>query len=157
VKIHGALNSLDPSLITVNWERRSEEGFAYDFNYTYIGEKFMPGVGFIRMNGVQGINGELMYGWLPGEESKIFNYNFNVRAERFSRLADGKLETMVISPEFEINTKKGIHAEVSLEYQEEGVAFDFPISDSIMIHAGEYSFTGVEARFGTSEAQDGLP
>jgi hypothetical protein len=152
-EISGSLNSLDPSLITLNWERRSEEGFAYDFNYTYIGEKFSPGVGFIRMNGVQGINGELMYGWLPGEKSKIFNYNFNVRAERFSRLADGKLETMVISPEFEINTKKGIHAEVSMEYQEEGVAYDFPISDSIMIHAGDYSFTGVEARFGTSDAR----
>ena len=149
----GNLNSLDPSLMTVNWERRSEEGFAYNFNYTYIGQKFTPGVGFIRMTGVQGINGEIMYGWLPGENSKIFNYNFNVRAERFSRLADGKLETMVISPEFEINTKKGIHGEISLEYQEEGVMFDFPLSDSIRIHAGNYSFTGVETRFGTPDTR----
>ncbi|MBP1666248.1 MAG: putative rane associated hydrolase, partial [Bacteroidetes bacterium] len=77
----------------------------------------------------------------------------NVRAERFSRLDDGKLETMVISPEFEINTKKGIHGEISLEYQEEGVMFDFPLSDSIRIHAGNYSFTGVETRFGTPDTR----
>jgi len=29
------LNSLDPSFILVDWERRSEEGFGYKLNYTY--------------------------------------------------------------------------------------------------------------------------
>ena len=152
-KIGSKLNSLDPSFILVDWTRRSEEGFAYNFNYTYSGQEFNPGAGFVRLNGVQGLNGQLMYGWIPGEKSKLFNYNINVRAERYSRLEDGKLESMQISPGFEINTKKNIHAEISLEYMEEGVLHDFPLSEDIWIKAGDYSFLGLEGRIGTSESR----
>jgi hypothetical protein len=147
------LSSLDPSFIMVNWERRSEEGFAYNVNYTYSGQKFNPGIGFVMRGGVQGIHGQLLYGWIPGEQSKLFNYNINVRAERYTRLEDGNLESMQISPGFEINTKKDIHAEISLEFQQEGVQFEFDLSDSIQIKAGDYSFTGIEARIGTSESK----
>jgi len=152
-KVGNKMNSLDPSFILVNWERRSEQGFGYNFNYTYSGQEFNPGIGFVRMEGIQGLNGQLMYGWIPGERSKLFNYNINVRGERYMRLEDGELESMIISPGFEINTKKGIHSEVSLEIQEEGVKYDFNLSDSIAIYAGEYSFTGLEAMFGTSNAR----
>jgi len=152
-KIGSKMNSLDPSFIMVNWERRSEEGFAYNLNYTYVGQKFNPGIGFVMREGVQGVNAGMLYGWIPGEKSKLFNYNINVRAERYSRLEDGNLESMQISPGFEINTKKNVHAEISLEYQEEGVLYNFPLSDSIWINAGNYSFLGIEGRFGTSESR----
>jgi len=152
-KIENKMNSLDPSFIMVNWERRSEEGFAYNMNYTYAGQKFNPGTGFIRLGGVQGVNAGMLYGWMPGEESKLFAYNINVRAERYSRLEDGNLESMQISPGFEFNTKKNLHAEISLEYQEEGVLYDFPLSDSITVSAGNYSFLGIQGRFGTSESR----
>jgi hypothetical protein len=152
-KIGNKLNSLDPSFILVDWERRSEEGFAYNLNYTYAGREFNPGVGFVRREGVQGLNGQLMYGWIPDENSRLFNYNINVRGERYTRLEDGGLESMQISPGFELNTKKGIHSEVSLEIQEEGVREDFHLSDSIIIYAGDYSFIGSEFRFGTSQAR----
>ena len=149
----GKMNSLDPSFIMLNWERRSEKGFAYNLNYTYAGKEFNPGVGFIMRGGIQGLNAELMYGWIPGEKSKLFNYNINIRGERFSRLEDGKLESMRISPELEINTKKGIHGGLSLEIQQEGVLYDFNLSDSIKINAGNYSFTGFQTQFGTSESR----
>jgi len=152
-KIGNKMNSLDPSFILLNWERRSEEGFAYNLNYTYAGREFNPGVGFIMRNGVQGLNGGLIYGWIPGEKSKLFNYNINVRGERYTRLEDGELESGRISPGFEINTKKGLHAEFSLEFQNEGVMEDFNLSDSIKIHAGNYSFTGSEISLGTSQAR----
>jgi hypothetical protein len=60
---------------------------------------------------------------------------------------------MIVSPGFEINTKKGIHSEVGLEMQKEGVRYDFNLSDSIIIYAGDYSFIGSEFRFGTSQAR----
>jgi hypothetical protein len=151
--INTKLTSLDPSFFMVNWERRSEKGFAYNFNYTYSGQKFKPGAGFVMRGGVQGVNGQLLYGWIPGEKSKLFNYNINVRAERFTRLEDGKLESMRISPGLEINTKTDIHSEISLVFQQEGVREDYGLSDSILIKAGEYSFTGIEARLGTSDSR----
>jgi hypothetical protein len=152
-KTDSKMNSLDPSFIMVNWERRSERGFAYNLNYTYLGQEFNPGVGFVMRRGIQGLNAELMYGWIPGEKSKLFNYNLNIRGERFTRLTDGKLESMRISPEFEINTKKGIHGGISLEIQEEGVLYDFNLSDSIKINAGTYSFTGTEIMMSTPDSK----
>lgn len=152
-QLDNKLSSFDPSFFLINWQRRSEEGFAYDLKYFYSGQEFRPGVGFVRMEGVQGISANLMYGWIPGEESKFFNYGFSVRSERYSRLEDGKLESMRISPEFEINTKKGIHGSIGLEYQEEGVLFPFPLSRDIMIVAGDYSFLGLSARVGTPESK----
>jgi hypothetical protein len=152
-EIGNKMNSLDPSFILLNWERRSEKGIAYNLNYTYSGKEFNPGVGFIRLGGVQGLNGHLMYGWIPGEKSKLLNYNINVRGERYTRLEDGGIESMKVSPGFEINSKKGIHTEAGLEMQNEGVLYDFNLSDSIIIYAGDYSFIGSEFRFGTSQAR----
>ena len=152
-RVDNKMTSLDPSFILLNWERRSEKGFAYRLNYTYSGLEFNPGIGFVRMGGIQGINGQIMYGWIPGEKSRLFNYNANVRGSRYIRLSDGKLESMRVSPGFEINTKSGIHAEVSMDIQEEGVLYGFNLSDSIVIQPGNYKFTGAEFRFGTSEAR----
>jgi hypothetical protein len=151
--IGNKMTSLDPSFILINWERRSEEGFAYNFNYTYSGCEFNPGIGFVRRGGVQGFNTQLLYGWIPGEKSPFFNYSVFVRADRYSRIEDGQLEGMSVEPGFEFNTKNNLHAEISLEYQEEGVGFEFPISDSISIAEGNYRFTGIQMRIGTSEAK----
>jgi len=151
--VDGKLGSLDPSFILLNWERRSEEGFAYNLDYTYAGNKFNPGIGFIMRPGVQGGMARMLYGWIPGEESKLFNYNVNVRFNRYMRIEDGGLESMELSPGFEINTKTNIHAEISTETAWEGVLYDFNLSDSIMIHAGDYTFTALELRIGTSEAK----
>jgi len=151
-EIDSKLSSLDPSFMLFKWERRSEEGFAYDLDYSYSGTKFNPGIGFIMRNGVHGGGARLLYGWIPGEDSWLFNYNVNVRGDRYVRLEDGKLESMQVSPGFEINTKNGIHAEISTETSWEGVLYDFNLSDSIVINAGDYTFTGAQARFGTSEA-----
>jgi hypothetical protein len=151
--IDNKMNSLDPSFILVNWERRSEKGFAYNLNYTYSGEEFNPGVGFIMRNSVQGLNAELMYGWLPGEKSKLFNSKVYVKCREYRRVTDGGLESAEISPGFEINTKRGIHMETEIVTQKEGVQQDFNLSDSIRIYAGEYTFVGSEIRFGTSQAR----
>jgi hypothetical protein len=152
-KTGNKMNSLDPAFILLNWERRSEKGFAYKMNYTYYGQEFNPGVGFIMRSGVQGVNGEVMYGWLPGEKSKLFSYKLNVRGEKYIRLEDGALESSRISPGFELSTKKGIFSDISVNIQNEGVSEDFQLSDSIVIHAGNYSFSGSTLMFGTSQGK----
>ncbi len=144
-----SMNSLNPSFIYLDWERRSEKGFAYKLNYTYSGTEFNPGVGFIMRHAIQGINGHLLYGWLPGEKSSLFNYNIFLRGEKYNRIEDGGLESLRLSPGFELNTKSGIHAELSVDYQEEGVLEDFRLSDSIVINSGKYSFATTELRIGT--------
>jgi hypothetical protein len=66
--IENKLSSLKPAFINVNWERRSEIGFAYNFNYLYSGQEFNPGIGFIMRRGVQGAEGDISYGFQPGQD-----------------------------------------------------------------------------------------
>ena len=150
-QIDNTMGSLDPSFFLINWQRRSEKGFSYDLKYFYSGQEFNPGIGFVRMEGVQGINANLMYGWFPGETSKFFDYGFSVRFDRFNRLEDGELESMVIAPEFRFSTKKGLRGGVEAEYQEEGVIYPFSLSDEITISPGLYSFYGFQTRWNTPE------
>jgi hypothetical protein len=147
------LNSLDPSFILADWERRTEEGIAYKVNYTYLGNSFDPGIGFVRRVGVKGLNGNLSYGWLPGTESKLFSYNVTVRGEKYTRIVDNGLESQQISPGFELTTKNRIRAEVSLNLMKEGVNEDFSVAENITIPAGLYSFYNSEMRFSTSDAR----
>ncbi len=147
------LNSLDPSFMLADWERRTEEGIAYKVNYTYLGNSFDPGSGFIRRAGVQGLQGNLSYGWLPGNESKLFSYNVVVRGERYTRIDDNGLESQQISPGFELTTKNRVRSEVNLNFMKEGVIEDFSVTDSITIPAGIYSFYNSDIRFSTSDAR----
>ena len=148
-----SLNSINSSFIYANWERRSERGFAYNFGYTYSGLDFNPRAGFMRRGGLQGYNGQLLYGWFPGEKSKIFSMAATIRGEYYTRIEDGKLENSIIEPGFRINTKKGFRYDISMEYRTEGVQDDFEIADNIIISSGEYSFINFQGRFGTPSSR----
>jgi len=151
--IGSKIASIDPAFFLVNWERRSEKGFAYRFNYSYSGQEFSPGIGFVQRPGIQGFAGDLLYGWMPGEQSKWFSIIAKVMGERNTRLEDGKLENLRIMSQVELETKKEYGGEISLEYQKEGVKEDFPISDSIWIKAGEYSFISFSVEFRTPQSK----
>jgi hypothetical protein len=145
--------SMDPSFLMMNWERRSEEGFAYNLNYSWSGQKFQPGIGFVQRPGMQGFQGGMLYGWMHGEKSKLFNSNVNIRGERYTRLSDGKQESLRIGPGFELNTKNEFGGEFSVEYVEEGVLEDFPLTDSIWIKSGDYFFTGIRGEIRTPQSK----
>jgi len=152
-EIGNKLASIDPSFFMVQWERRSEEGLGYNFNYSYTGQKFAPGIGFVQRPGIQGFQGDLLYGWMPGEQSKWFSIIAKVIGERYTRLEDGELESIRIMPQVELETKKEFGGEISLEYMKEGVLEDFPLSDSVWIRAGEYSFVSAGGDFRTPQSK----
>ncbi len=148
----GAENNMfsgDPTYAGIRWERRTDEGFAYDLSYNFTGEQMNPDVGFLRRNNIQGFGSRLQYGWIPGETSRFFSYRAMLSARRNARVSDGQLESMEIAPGTFIMTKKGWGAFVELKYMKEGVEEDFELSDDAMVPAGEYDFTALEARIFT--------
>jgi len=152
----GAANkllSLDPTFAAIKWERRTDEGFAYDLSYNYTGQSMNPEVGFLRRNNIQGLGTRLQYGWLPGETSKFFSSRAMLQFQRYSRVTNGQLESMEISPGWFFMTKKGFGIFAELKYMKEGVDEDFDLSDEAMIPAGEYSFSAVEARIFTPSSK----
>jgi hypothetical protein len=145
--------SLDPTFAGIRWERRNDEGFAYDLSYTFTGQQMNPAMGFMRRNDVQGIGSRLQYGWFPDENSKFFSNRGMLQFQRYSRVSDGGLESMEISPGWFLNTKKGFGAFVELQYLAEGVAEDFEMADEVLVPAGEYGFLQTSARIFTPQTK----
>ncbi len=148
-----SLSSLNSSFIYADWERRSEKGFSYRLNYSYSGLDFNPGSGFLMRGGIQGVNGQLLYGWFPDEKSKIFNMAATIRGEYYSRIEDGQMENSIIEPGFRLTTKEGYRFDISAEIRQEGVNFDYELADSIFIKAGNYSYYNFQYRFGTPSSR----
>lgn len=145
--------SSDPSFLGVTWERRNDEGFAYDLNYTFTGAQMNPEVGFLRRNDIQGGGGRLQYGWIHGETSRFFSNRAMFSARRYSRVSDGSLESMEIAPGWFFNTKGGLGAFLELKYMKEGVDEDFDLADDVMVPAGEYTFSAFEGRIFTPSSK----
>jgi hypothetical protein len=93
--------STDPAKISISWEKRKEEGFAYDFSYSRSGEEFNPGIGFEMREDYSFARTQFQYGWLPGKDSKLFSHSIFIQQMYFQSLIDGNLETFTstIGPE----------------------------------------------------------
>ena len=147
------LGSIDPMFFSANWERRSQKGFIYSLGYSYSGEEFDPGIGFVQKASLQGFQGELQYGWLPDAKSKFFSFGPSVKFERITRLIDNQLETMSVTPGWEWNTKKGYGGQIAIKYQEEGVLRPFFLSNKISVAAGTYKFAGLTGMIRTPQSK----
>jgi hypothetical protein len=134
--------SFDPSFFRLAWQRRSEEGFGYDAVYAYWGKDFNPASGFMFLNNLHELRTSLQYGWFP-KDSKIFNYRTGVDFEMLSRIQDGSLENMEVSPEFEITLKSGYSAFTGVSLRKEGVPEEFNLASNVLVPAGNYSFWGI--------------
>jgi hypothetical protein len=145
--------SVRPSFLFVNLEKRSQKGIGYNLAYSYSGDQFSPGIGFVQLPSVRGFSGNLMYNWLPGEKSRFFNYGISLNGTRFVSVTNGILETMIISPGWQMFTKKGYGAVINVQLDKEGVQSDFSISDSVSIKAGNYSFKSIMVGFMTPMAK----
>jgi hypothetical protein len=145
--------STDPSFLGITWERRNDEGFAYDLNYTFTGEQMNPEVGFLRRNDIQGMGARLQYGWIHGETSRFFSNRVMFQARRYNRVSDGSMESMEISPGWFFSMKGGLGAFLEIKYMKEGVDEDFDLSDDAMIPAGEYTFSAFEGRIFTPSSK----
>jgi len=145
--------STDPTFVGIKWERRTDEGFAYDLNYTFTGEQMNPDMGFLRRNNIQGVGSRFQYGWLPDETSKFFSYRALFQVQRFNRVSDGELESMEISPGTFFMTKQGFGSFLEFKYKKEGVEEDFDLSDEVVVPAGKYDFLAFEGRIFTPQSK----
>jgi hypothetical protein len=145
--------SLNPTFAGIRWERRNDEGFAYDISYNYTGKQMNPDMGFLRRNDVHGVGSRVQYGWFPGSDSRFFSNRVMFQYRRYNRVSDGGLESMEISPGWMFNTKKGFGAFVEIQYMGEGVEEDFELGDDVWVPAGEYGFFQSGARIFTPQSK----
>jgi hypothetical protein len=152
-QISSKVASLDPTYFTLKWERRSEEGFGYEGLYAYWGKDFRPESGFMYLNNLHEVRGSMQYGWFPGQESGIFNYRTGVDFEMLSRIQDGNIENLEVSPEFEVNFKSGFGTFITVSYNKEGVLEEHYLTEKVNVPAGNYAFWGIFGMFNTPKTK----
>lgn len=131
------------SFAYLKWERRSEEGFAYNLTYSYSGLDFNPSTGFMAKLGIAGIDSRAQYGWLPGERSKILSFKLIAGYMNFHRLVDNGLENRWLNGGFELNTKNGWSLLSFLLFIKDGILNEFQLSENASVPAGEYAYKNI--------------
>jgi len=137
------------SFAYLKWERRNEEGFAYNLAYSYSGLEFNPSSGFMSKLGIAGVDLRSQYGWLPGEKSKVQSFKLMAGYTNMHRLIDNGLENLWLSGGFNLMTKSGWSVMTSLFYMKEGILNEFRLSKKASVPAGEYAYKNLFSMIST--------
>jgi hypothetical protein len=135
----------------LQWQRRKQVGFNYDFTYTYSGDQFNPGIGFETKDNYQILKSILQYGWLPGEEKAIRFHSISMKAYDLWNTATGLHETTngVLTWHFE--GKKGYSGNIAVNWFLEDLADTLSLgNDQASVSPGRYSFAYASSNYATS-------
>lgn len=143
------LFSLDPTYLSIELERRAQEGFLYGLKYAYWGNSFRPKAGFVFINNIHELKGDVGYGWTPRAESPIFNYSISSDINMTKRMEDGKIERLGITSRLMVNLKNGLGVFIISGYNLDGVQRDFTLPGNIVVKAGDYSTWSLRTHFFT--------
>ncbi len=139
----GAINnpfSLASARIRIEWEKRRDKGFAYSLSYSRSGEDFNPGIGFEMRDNYWRFGNSIQWGWLPGEESKLYNHRVYVRGSYNSSIENGTVESAELGPGWAFQTKSFFQGDFRIIYTVEDVDEAFEFSDNAGIPVGKYNF-----------------
>ena len=141
--------SLAPTRMRFEWERRTIERLAYNFSYSWSGKDFNPGIGFEGRDNYMNYRGNIQWGWLPGENSKLYSHNIYLRGSYISRIENNSLESAEIGPGWEFQSKNLFQGNFQVSYMVEDVDEEFELSDDAEIPIGAYYFWTTESIFVT--------
>jgi len=143
------LLSLDPAKVRISLERRTIEGLGYNFSLSRSGEYFNPAMGFEMRKNYARFGNRISYGWLPGEQSKLFQFGFAIEGSITKNTVSNITESIEIGPAFEFQTKSFFTGNIKPKYYYENLPDTFSLSDDAEVPSGEYNYNGIEAMFMT--------
>jgi hypothetical protein len=132
---------LNPTRIATDWTRRSTKGLGYTFGYSYSGLNFNPGIGFEMIDNYSSERVNLLYGWLPGEHSKLFSHNLFVNSRYAAYLPEGTLMTFSNSVGWQFQTKNQWMGNFSFIFNNENLKDSLElISNELYVPQGDYKY-----------------
>jgi hypothetical protein len=136
------INSVkDPTLFTIIWQRRSTKGLGYELGYSQSGEHFNPGVGFEMMDDYSAVRGELRYGLMPGENSKLYFHSPQTMMFYRTYIDDGSLMSLQNYTGWSFQTKNQWQGELNLVYNIDNLRDSLEISpNELYINPGKYKY-----------------
>lgn len=141
------LNSLSPSRIQVQWEGRNYEGFGYNLRYNRAGEEYQPGIGFELRENYHRFGDRISYGWITGGEAFLQRHRVNIKGTAHFRNSDGSLQSLLIGPGWQMQTKSNHSLSVNIFQRIEDLQNPFVLSEGIQVPRGRYQFNAAQLAY----------
>jgi hypothetical protein len=141
--------SLDQARINIDWQRRTLKGFGYNFVFARAGKNYNPGMGFELREDYSQWDGQLLYGWIPGEAGKFLRQQIYLEGFVAVKNHNSKTESMELGPRWDFLLKSGHNGGIDFKYFYEAVEDSFSFSDNADIIPGTYDFYGISGFYST--------
>jgi hypothetical protein len=136
--------SLNPSRITLDWERRKQQGLSYSAGFSYSGTDFDPGIGFQMIDNFMATAPELKYTWISPDESWLQSHYLRLFNYTFFRIPNNSLMIFNLNPSWFFSSKNSWMGMVGLKYRIDQLEEDFEIADPVIVPVGRYSYLSTE-------------
>ena len=136
--------SMDPTSITLDWERRKQEGLSYSAGLTYSGTDFDPGIGFEMIDDFIATAPSLQYTWISPEESWLQSHNIRLFNYAFYRIPEYVLMMYSLNPSWSFSSKNSWMGSIGPVYRIDQLEEDFELSDSVTVPVGRYKYLSGE-------------
>jgi hypothetical protein len=143
--------------VLVNFDTQSN-GLGGNAGYSYIGEDFNPALGFANQRGIESYSlmGRYRHNFIG--HSFLRTYNLFSRFTQDRNLATGDLVSEnIFGRILNFNTHRGDQFGIGFARNREGLTQDFEIRSGIVIPAGKYSFTNLNAQLQFSNQRNFAP
>ena len=139
-------------LLRLNWERRTNSGFYYEFTAKRGGENYLPGIGFEARNNYTLFNTRLFYGMFASPDSPFRIITPSVRFFISTRNEDHSVESMRAEHQWSLDFKDGSEFQMTANWWYENIQTPLRFSSNAIVPVGSYSFYGAEASYETNSA-----
>jgi hypothetical protein len=134
-------NFLKPTRLAIDWTRRSAKGLGYSMGYSYSGLNFNPGIGFEMLDDYYSGRFSVLYGWIPGENSKLYSHGIEYWTRYSEYISDCSLMTFSNTIGWEFTTKNQWQGHFSVVYNDENLKDSLIlVENESYVPPGRYEF-----------------
>ncbi|MDX1618754.1 MAG: DUF5916 domain-containing protein [Balneolaceae bacterium] len=143
------VDPLDNARIFMEWERRRNVGLNYRFTFDRSGPDFQPEVGFTTRSDFTLLENRSAYGWLTDDSPIFQELSVGYFNSAYFLNDTGEVETGLINPFFNFNTKGGDNVRFQVNIRYENLLQPFTLSDeeNITVPAGTYWYQDFELNY----------
>lgn len=136
--------SMDPTSITLNWERRKQEGLSYSAGLTYSGTDFNPGMGFEMIDDFIATAPSLTYTWISPDDSWLQSHSIKLFNYVFYQVPDYSLMIYNLNPTWNFSSKNSWMGSIGPVYRIDQLEEEFELTDSVRVPEGRYNYSSLE-------------
>jgi hypothetical protein len=131
----------DPTLLSANWERRSQKGLGYSLGYAQSGTHFNPGIGFEMIDDYAVVRGSLRYSWISPEISRLYRHSPETRIMYRTYVDDGSLMSFTDYTGWTFQTKNQWQGSLNLVYNIESLRDSLELLvEEVYVPPSEYKY-----------------